>query len=115
VGRRDVEGKPAVALHVTGAKGEEHVEYYDVASGLLVAAGRAGPDGQPDMTGLPVFSDYKRFGAVLLATTLTVKLKEDWSMVTRTTHVDHGPIDTMLFVRPPEVRALLSGKSPSLP
>jgi hypothetical protein len=112
LGPREIDGKLYTALRVIDDDTTEHVEYYDSRSGLLTAVGKRDKDGQPDLTGLVVFSDYKKFGAVMEATTMTVRLSDGQWLVNKITHIDHGPIDTMLFVRPPEVRALLGSGPP---
>lgn len=111
IGRREIGGRAAMALRME-VDGEAMAQYFDLESGLLVAMGTVPTGSRMDTLSLMRFGNYKKFGAILMPTTLTMRLPDGTSVVTRTTHVDHGPIDTMLFVPPAAVRALLAARTP---
>ena len=106
-GVRDFDGRKSVAIAVVSQGGDSYTEFFDTESHLLVGIEQriATPGGDvPTSTSL---TDYRRFRAVLVPTTITQRLPGGQIMVTRIASIDHQPIDTALFIPPESVRRLI--------
>jgi hypothetical protein len=80
-------------------------QYFDDESGLLVgidAGDYTGPK-KPMMS----LRDYKRFGAVLMATTMVMRMATGDSVVTRVLEFEQKAIPDSIFALPAAVKALL--------
>lgn len=66
-----VDGKDAYGVEVKSPAGKVSVRYYDAESGLLVKVSNTVEGPQGAMTLTSDFGDYKEFGGVLFATSLT--------------------------------------------
>jgi hypothetical protein len=104
--RSVVEGREVVAVHFEPEEGSAGILYFDTKTGLLHAMSQRVNDAPaPEYTTWTVFSDYKRFDGEMMALTTTFK-GPGQTLVSRTIHVDHMPIDTAHFTSPPTVNAL---------
>lgn len=105
VGRRKIGDRTYDAVRALAHDTLRYTAYFDVETGLQ--AGMDTDDAPPPPPGRMAltFSDYKRFGAVLRPTTLTV-LVNGQEMVTRTISISDGPFDKKVFEAPEAVRQL---------
>jgi len=103
--RTSVEGRDVMPVIYEDDKGNAGTLYFDAKTGVLSAM-RVGNSVKADSAMLLVFSDYKRIDGELFAMTTTAKGPGP-TIVSRTTLVDHKPIDTAFFEPPSAVQALL--------
>lgn len=104
-GQKQLAGRAVHVVDAISPDGASMIEYFDVESGLLVGMDVPGPI-LPDGRAAISFSDYRRFGAVLVATVLTHRMATGDSLVSRVEHVDHRPIPDSVFALPKAVNAL---------
>jgi len=104
-GTVDFEGKYCYWLHGTTRWGKDNNQFYDVATGLLRGYRYESDDGTSRLTVL-VFDDYKRVGARLVPTRMTIRTGDK----TRTfiaTSVSDARLPDSMFALPDAVKALL--------
>jgi len=109
-GQQQVEGRTVYVVDAT-MRDQRMIEYFDAESGLLVGMdteGKVLPGGRFTMS----FRDYRRFGNLLVATTMVVRLPTGDSLITRVERVDHGPIPDSVFALPKAVRELKDRSPP---
>lgn len=106
VARADFEGTPAYTLRLVRSSGEEDIEFFAVDTGLLIGSivSRQSPMGPMQATS--VYSDYKDFGGVLIATRMRQKVMgvEQIIVITR---VEYDTLDGSVFALPPSIKALV--------
>jgi hypothetical protein len=105
VGVEDFEGRPCYHLHGLTHWGKDNNQFYDVETGLL-AGYRYQSDDASAVPVTMIFSDYKSFGAHLVATT-TVTRTRTGSQTVRLLSVTYEPLPDALFDLPAAVRALI--------
>jgi hypothetical protein len=106
VARVTFDGKPAIKIKVVLVSGSEQFEYFDVETGLQIGmeADRATPQGVLPLT--HIFRDYKKFGAVMQASTLVERAAGIETVLTLTSvEFDVVPDDT--FAIPAQIKALI--------
>ena len=104
LGLRDFEGRKSIAIAIVSDSGDAYTEFYDLESHLLVGMDHriATPGG--DVPTTTILADYRRFGDILVPTTITQRLPGRQVMVTRIASIDQRPIDKNLFIPPESVR-----------
>jgi len=107
LGLRDFEGRRSTAIAVVSDGGDSYTEFYDIESHLLVGIAHriATPGG--DVPTTTILADYRRFGDLLVPTTITQRLPGGQVLVTRIASIDQRPIDKSLFIPPESVRRLI--------
>jgi hypothetical protein len=100
------EGRPCYKVSLVRKDGGEDIEYFDVDTGLR--AGRTGTRESPMgvMTATGILSDYKRFGGLLVATTMkeTVMGVEQ---VLKINSVEFDNVPASTFDPPAPIKALI--------
>lgn len=100
---RPFDGHPCYHLEGVNNWGQPNEQFYDTTTGLLVGYhfNTAWRGGNGDAT--TSFADYKNFGGVLMATTVTSRDGADVS-VDRLTSVTYDDVDDQAFALPEAVR-----------
>jgi len=106
VAREEFEGVPAFKIRLIRPSGEEDFEYFAVDSGLLVgnSVTRISPMGP--MPAIAVFSEYKDFGGVRIATRIVQKVMGVEQIMTLIT-VEHDKVNPSAFALPASIKALV--------
>jgi hypothetical protein len=107
VGVEDFEGRPCHHLHGVTHWGKDNNQYYDVETGLL-AGYRYQSDDASSTPVTMIFSDYKSFGAHLVATTTVTRTSAQLQTM-RLLSVTYEALPDALFDPPAPVRALIKG------
>jgi zinc protease len=100
------EGRPAYKVSFVKKIGGEDIEYFDAETGFKIGttATREGPMGAMNITVLQ--SDYKKFGDVMVPTTITQKVSGVQNVITITSmEFDNVPAAT--FEVPDKIKALI--------
>ena len=100
------EGRPCYKLSLVHLDGTEDIEYYDVATKLKVAtvATRESPMGPVHVT--LSFADYRKFGDLLVPTTMTQSTMGVQQVLTFTV-VEFDKVQASIFEPPAEIKAML--------
>jgi hypothetical protein len=100
------EGRPAYKVSLVHLDGTEDVEYYDVQTRLRIAtvATRESPMGPMNVT--LSYGDYKKFGDLLVPTTLKQTASGVQQVLTFTT-VEFDKVPPSIFEPPADVKALI--------
>ena len=104
-GEADVDGDKATCVTFTWKSGRVMTDCFSDATGLIVESRikEQSPQGEIEIVSRP--SDYRLVGGLLLPHKATANVM-GMAATTTTTSVEFGPLDTMLFALPPEIRAL---------
>jgi hypothetical protein len=106
VEKTQFEGRPAYKVSLVKKIGGEDIEYFDTETGFKIGttATREGPMGAMNITVLQ--SDYKKFGDVMVPTTITQKVSGVQNVITITSmEFDNVPAST--FEVPEKIKALI--------
>lgn len=100
------EGRPCYKLSLVRKNGDEDFDYYDVETGLKAGATgtRESPMGPLSVT--QTHSDYKKFGDLLVPTTMKQTAMGVQQVLTMTT-VDFDNVPPSMFEPPAQIKALL--------
>ena len=100
------DGRDVYKVSMTRKEGGEDIEFYDVNTGLRAGSikTRKGPMG--DMTVTSTITDYKKFGPMLVPTTLKQAITGIEIVMTFTTY-EFDTVDPSVFALPAEVKALI--------
>jgi zinc protease len=100
------EGRPCYKVSLVRKDGVEHIEYYDVETGLK--AGSSGTRETPmgAITATQTLSDYKSFGGVLLPTTMK-QAAMGVEQVMKVTSVEFDNVPPSTFEPPAQIKALI--------
>jgi hypothetical protein len=106
VERVDFDGRPCYKLKLVRKNGTEDFEFYDVATGLK--AGRIVTRESPmgTVTATSVETDYKKFGKLLLPTTVKQSVMGVQQVITIQT-VEFDTVPPSAFEPPAEIKALI--------
>jgi hypothetical protein len=106
VERVDFEGRPCYKVRLVRKNGSEDFEFYDADTGLK--AGRVATRETPmgTMTGTTVETDYKKFGNLLLPTTIKNTIMGVQQIITIDT-VEYDNVPASAFEPPAEIKALI--------
>jgi hypothetical protein len=105
VGVEDFEGRPCYHLHGLTHWGKDNNQFYDVETGLL-AGYRFQSDDASSVPVTMIFSDYRSFGAHLVATTSITRTATQ-AQTMRLLSVTYDALPDALFDLPAAVRALI--------
>jgi hypothetical protein len=102
----DFEGRPCHKLKLVRTSGDEVIEYYDVATGMLIGytATQESPLGAINTTS--VLGEYKKFGDVLFATKVTQRMGPLEQVMTITS-MELNQVEDSAFELPPAIKAML--------
>jgi hypothetical protein len=106
VEKAEFEGRPCYKLKLVRSNGEESFEFYDVASGLRAGMVRAQETEMGSMMVTSIETDYRRFGDLLVPTTLSQKVMGISQRVTLTS-IEFDSVDPEVFALPQVIRALI--------
>jgi hypothetical protein len=106
VGREEFEGIPAYKVRLIRPSGEEDFEYFAVDSGLLVGNSVTRMSAMGPLPAIAVFSEYKDFGGVRLATRIVQKVMGVEQIMTVST-IEHDKVDASAFALPASIKALV--------
>jgi hypothetical protein len=100
------EGRPCYKVSLVKKDGGEDFEYYDAETGLK--AGMTGTRETPmgTLTATQMQSDYKKFGDLLMPTTLKQRAM-GVEQVFSITSIEYDKVDPSTFQMPAEIRALI--------
>lgn len=114
LGVLEMAGKSNDAVRFLLPDSTHNTAYFDPATGLMAGMNfekTPGPPGQMAMS----FDDWKRFGAILYATRMTMRLADGKEMVMRVLTVSTAPIDLKVFELPEKVREHQTRRAPQNP
>jgi hypothetical protein len=100
------EGKPAYKVSLVRKEGGEDIEYYDVESGLKVGASGTRQTPMGPITATQTLSDYKKFGDLLVPTTMK-QTQMGVDQVLRITTVEWDNVPDSTFDPPAQIKALI--------
>lgn len=95
--------RPSWRVRLTSAHGEPITLYFDQESGLLTGLSRQLQAGGSFISVTQLFSEYKSFDGILLATRIQQRVVETNQVMTLTA-VDHAPVDDAKFELPEVVK-----------
>jgi hypothetical protein len=104
--RTEFDGRPCYKIRLVRKSGSEDFEFYDVKTGLK--AGRTATRETPmgAMTGTSVESDYKKFGKLLVPTTIKNSIAGVQQLITIET-IQFDQVSPAMFQPPAEIKALI--------
>lgn len=100
------EGRPCYKVSLMKKDGGEDIEFYDVETGLLAGATRTRESQMGSVTITQVQSDYKKFGDLLVATTLK-QTAMSVDQVLKITSVEFDNVPPSTFEPPAQIKALI--------
>jgi hypothetical protein len=100
------EGKPCYKISLVRKEGGEDIEYYDVESGLKVGTSGTRQSPMGPISGMQTFSDYKKFGDLLVATTMK-QTQMGVDLVLKITAVEWDNVPDSTFDPPAQIKALI--------
>ena len=98
-------GQACYRVRITWKSGRETSDCYAVDGGLLVGSTVTVVSPMGSIEAQIFYSDYRRFGELLIPTVTRQQLMGQEQAVTLTT-VEFGKVDPAVFELPPEIRAL---------
>jgi len=100
------EGRPCYKVSLVRKEGGEDIEYYDVETGLK--AGAAGTRETPmgPVSATQIISDYKKFGGMMLPTTMKQSAM-GVEQIMKFTTVEWDNVPPSTFDPPPQIKALI--------
>jgi hypothetical protein len=106
VGKVDFEGRPCYKVSLTRTDGVEDFDFYDAATGLRAGSINTRETPMGTVTTTVVEGDYKKFGNVLQATTVTQRTMGIEQKITLQT-LEYDKVDASIFEPPAEIKALI--------
>jgi hypothetical protein len=100
------EGRPCYKVRLVRKDGGEDVEFYDAETGLKAGATGTRETPMGPMTVTQVHSDYRKFGALLLATTLKQSAM-GVEQVLKITSIEFDNVPPTAFEPPAQIKALI--------
>ena len=110
----EFEGKSCYKVQLISKAGREYAEFFDADTGLL--AGNLGTQKMQGQTleQVTVFSDYKTFGDLLLATRTAIRMM-GFEQVMTYDSVEFNTVDEAIYALPDDVKALVSAEPSTQP
>jgi hypothetical protein len=104
--KTDFEGRQCYKLQLVRRGGGEDIEFYDVETGLKAGTifTRESPMGP--MKSTTIETDYKKFGPLLMPTTVKATMMGVQQVIT-VTSVEYDKVDPATFETPAQIKALL--------
>jgi hypothetical protein len=106
VGKSTFDDRPAFQIKVVFNSGSEETEYFDAESGLLLGSEASRETAMGVLPLMGFFRDYKKFGAVMQATTLSSRTM-GFEQVLRLTAFEFNKVPANAFDLPPQIKALI--------
>lgn len=106
VERGDFEGHTCYKVRLTNVYGVTDYDYYDVGSGLRVGSIETEDSPMGKITATSVIGDYKKFGNLLQATTMTQRAMGVEQKITLQS-VEYDNVDPSVFELPAQIKALI--------
>ena len=100
------EGRPCYKVSLVKKDGGEDVDFYDVETGLKAGAVVTRESQMGPMTVTQVHSDYKKFGGMLLATTMK-QTAMGVEQVLKITSIEFDNVEPSTFDPPAQIKALI--------
>ena len=100
------EGRPCYKLSLTRKEGGEDIEFYDVETGLKAGAVITRETPMGAITATQVHSDYKKFGDVLMPTTMK-QTAMTVEQVLKITSFEFDNVPASVFEPPAQIKALI--------
>jgi hypothetical protein len=100
------EGRPCYKISLVRKDGGEEIEYYDAETGLRVGTIQTRETTMGPITATQVLSDYKKFGALLLPTTMKQTAMGVEQMV-KITSIEFDNVPPATFDLPAQIKALV--------
>jgi hypothetical protein len=100
------DGKPCYKIRLVKKEGGEDIEYFDVESGLKVGASTTRQTPMGPVAGTSTFSDYKKFGDLLVPTTMK-QTQMGVEVVLKITAVEWDNVSDSTFDPPAQIKALI--------
>lgn len=102
----EFEGRQCYKLRLVRKTGGEDIEFYDVATGLKAGSITTRETHMGRVTGTTVESGYRKFGNLLLPTTITSRIAGIEQLITITA-VEYDAVSASVFDMPAEIKALV--------
>jgi len=93
-------------VSMTRKEGGEDIEFYDVQTGLKAGEIKTRKSAMGDMTITSTIGEYKKFGEVMVPTTIKQSMPGVEAVVTFT-KVEFDTVDPAIFALPAEIKALI--------
>ena len=100
------DGKPCYKISLVKKEGGEDIEYFDVANGLKVGASTTRQTPMGPVAGTSTFSDYKKFGDLMVPTTMK-QTQMGVDVVLKITAVEWDNVPDSTFDPPAQIKALI--------
>jgi len=100
------EGRPCYKVSLVKKDGAEDVDFYDVETGLKAGAVVTRESQMGPMTVTQVHSDYRKFGGMLLATTMK-QTAMGVEQVLKITSIEFDNVEPSTFDPPAQIKALI--------
>lgn len=100
------EGRPCYKVSLIRKDGGEEIEYYDAETGLRAGTIQTRETPMGPMTATQVLSDYKKFGALLVPTTMK-QTALNVEQVLKVTSVEFDNVPPSTFDLPAQIKALI--------
>jgi hypothetical protein len=100
------DGRPCYKVVLTRKEGGEDIEFYDVQTGLKAGAMLTRESPMGTITATQVHSDYKKFGSLLLATTMK-QSQMGIEQVLKITAIEFDNVPPSTFDPPAQIKALI--------
>jgi len=100
------DGRPCYKVALTRKEGGEDIEFYDVETGLKAGAVLTRESPMGTITATQVHSDYKKFGNLLLATTMK-QSQMGVEQVLKVTSFEFDNVPPSTFDPPAQIKALI--------
>jgi hypothetical protein len=100
------EGRPCYKISLVKKNGSEDFDFYDLETGLKAGAIMTRESQMGPMSVTQVTSDYKKFGGLLVPTTLK-QTAMGVDQVLKLTTLEFDNVDPAIFVPPAQIKALL--------
>jgi hypothetical protein len=106
VEKTSFDGRPCYKVALTRKEGGEDIEYYDVQTGLKAGAVLTRESPMGPITATQVHSDYKKFGDLLLATTMK-QTQMGVEQILKITSFEFDNVPPSTFDPPAQIKALI--------
>ena len=103
----EFDGRPCLKVRVVTKWGEEYVEFFDVATGLLAGNIRTQESPMGPIEATTILSGYQDFGGIQVPTKMVQQMMGMEQIIT-VTAVEYDTVDPTVFALPDQIAALIS-------
>jgi hypothetical protein len=107
VAKTTFDNRPAYQIQVVLTSGSEETEYFDVETGMLLGSEASRETFMGVLPTIGFSRDYKKFGAIMQATTLVARTL-GMEQVVRLTTFEFNTAPANTFTLPPQIKALIN-------